>query len=460
MQSASNTKMPTALSVLFTAGSFWLGAPQSVALASVVRIGSPADSRSPIVMINRIAGIVGCADASARWVDYVWLMSREVDALRRLRSNAWAADTALALALTLTAQVEVWLTGSVSADRGVVAAVALVITAAIAWRKRAPVWAAAVVAVAYGVQDLSAGYLDGAISVNVAVVAALYSVAAYEETPRALGGGAMILAAAWLGVAEHSDSTVGDYFFSAAVLGAAWAFGAVMRARRHHALRLEDRASVLERERDEKALVAAEEERARIARELHDVVAHSVGVIVVQAGAERMALGPEAERTRDVLSAIERTGREALAEMRRLLGMLRKDDDGLALTPQPSLSRVDALVRQMAEAGLPVDVEVEGDPVPLAPGIDLSAYRIVQEALTNALKHAGPGRARVVITYRRDEIELEVSDDGGGPALAAAPGGHGLVGMRERVALYGGELESGLGSAGGFVVRARLPFVS
>jgi signal transduction histidine kinase len=230
-----------------------------------------------------------------------------------------------------------------------------------------------------------------------------------------------------------------------------------MRVRRRHEVQLEDRARVLERERDEKARVAAEEERARIARELHDVVAHSVGVIVVQAGAERMALAAEAERTRDVLQAIEATGREALAEMRRLLGMLRKDDAELTLAPQPSLRQVDALVRQMAEAGLPVELEIEGDPVPLPPGVDLSAYRIVQEALTNALKHAGAARARVAITYGRDEIGLEVSDDGGGPTLAAAPDGHGLVGMRERVALYGGELKSGRGSAGGFVVRARLP---
>jgi signal transduction histidine kinase len=408
-------------------------------------------------MIKPTAEIVGSADARAPSLDYVWLMRRGQGAIQWLSRKAGAADIALAVTLTATAQVEIWLTGSVSADRGVVAPVAVVITAALAWRRRAPLWAAAAVAVAYSVQDLAAGYLDGAISVNVAVVVVLYSVAAYEETPRALAGGALILAAAWLGVAQHDDSTVGDYIFSGAVLGGAWAFGAAMRARRRHAIQLENRASVLERERDNNARVAAEEERARIARELHDVVAHSVGVIVVQAGAERMALGSEAERTRDVLQAIETAGREALVEMRRLLGMLRKDDAELALAPQPSLSRLDALIRQMGEAGLPVDLEIEGDPVSLPPGVDLSAYRIVQEALTNALKHGGPTVARVAITYAGNEIELEVSDDGNGPALAATAAGHGLVGMRERVALYGGELESGRGSTGGFVVRARLP---
>jgi signal transduction histidine kinase len=387
-------------------------------------------------------------------------MSRVEDASRWLRRDAWAADVALAVALTITAQAEIWVTGSVSADRGVVAPLAVVITAALAWRRRAPLSAAALVALAYSVQDLAAGYLDGPISVNVALFVALYSVAAYEETPQALVGGALILVATWLGVAQHSDSTVGDYFFSGGVLGGAWVFGAAMRVRRGHEVQLEERARVLLREQDEMARVAAEEERARIARELHDVVAHSVGVIVVQAGAERMALAAEAERTREVLQAIEATGRDALAEMRRLLGMLRKDDAELALAPQPSLRHVDALVRQMAEAGLPVELEIEGDPVPLPPGVDLSAYRIVQEALTNALKHAGRARARVAITYGRDEIGLEVSDDGGGPAVAAAPGGHGLVGMQERVALYGGELKSGRGRAGGFVVRARLPLGS
>jgi signal transduction histidine kinase len=387
-------------------------------------------------------------------------MSRAGDASRWLRRNPRAADAALAATLTVTAQIEIWLTGSVSADRGVLAPLAVVITAALAWRRRAPLLAAALVAGAYSVQDLAAGYLDGPISVNVALCVALYSVAAYQETPRALVGGALILVATWLGVAQHSDSTVGDYVFSAGVLGAAWAFGAAMRVRRRHEVQLEGRARVLERERDEQARVAAEEERARIARELHDVVAHSVGVIVVQAGAERMALDAEAERTREVLRAIEATGREALAEMRRLLGMLRNDDVELALAPQPSLRHVDGLVRQMAEAGLPVELEIEGNPIPLPPGVDLSAYRIVQEALTNALKHAGPASARVAITYGRDEIGLEVSDDGGGPALASAPGGHGLVGMRERVALYGGELKSGRGGAGGFVVRARLPLGS
>ena len=369
-------------------------------------------------------------------------------------------DAALAAALAVTAQLEIWLTGSVAGSRGIAAPVAVVITGAVAWRRRAPLWAAAVVAVAYAVQELAAGYLDGAISVNVAIVIALYSVAAYEEVPRAVIGGALILAAAWLGVAQHSDSTVGDYVFSGAVLGATWAFGATMRSRRRQAAQLENRASVLERERDEKARRAAEEERARIARELHDVVAHSVGVIVVQAGAERMALGAESERTREVLGAIERTGRDALAEMRRLLGMLRKDNAELALAPQPSLGRIDALVGKMNEAGLPVDLEIKGTPSDLPPGVDLAAYRIVQEALTNALKHAGPAHARVLISYGLDQVELEVSDDGGGPALAAAPAGHGLVGMRERAALYGGVLESGRGTTGGYVVRARLPLGS
>jgi signal transduction histidine kinase len=356
-----------------------------------------------------------------------------------LRRNPVAADAALAAALSLVAQGEIWLGGSVDGSKAIVMPVALVITAALAGRRRAPLVTAAVMATAFTVQTLAVGYLEDAISVNVALFVAIYSVAAYEAPWRAATGGALLLGAAWVSVAQHSDSTVGDYFFSGIVLGGAWAAGAGMRVRRG-----ETRTAVAD-------------ERARIARELHDVVAHSVGTIVVQAGAERLALGDESERTRDVLLTIETTGRQALVEMRRLLDMLRRDDAGVALTPQPSLTHVERLLDQVREAGLPVDLEVDGEPVRLPPGVDLSAYRIVQEALTNALKHAGAARARVVIRYAGQYVELEVLDDGGGPALAGVSGGHGIVGMRERVAIFGGVLETGARDAGGYAVRARLP---
>jgi signal transduction histidine kinase len=198
------------------------------------------------------------------------------------------------------------------------------------------------------------------------------------------------------------------------------------------------------------------EERARIARELHDVVAHSISVMVVQAGAERRALRDDRAETREVLETIETTGRQTLAEMRRLLGMLRRSDDEIELAPQPGMEHVDALVDQVREAGLPVTLDVEGRRVPLPAGVDLSAYRIVQEALTNALKHAGPASARVTVRYGDGELELDIVDDGAG-AVNGNGGGHGLIGMRERVTMFGGDLDAGARREGGYAVRARLP---
>jgi signal transduction histidine kinase len=219
---------------------------------------------------------------------------------------------------------------------------------------------------------------------------------------------------------------------------------------------LGERAERAERERELRAREAVADERARIARELHDVVAHDVSVMVVQAQGAARVLEGEQPQVRQALAAIEATGREAVDEMRRLLGVLRRSDDELAVAPQPSLGQLEALVAGVRDAGLPVELEVVGEPRTLPPGVDLSAYRIVQEALTNALKHAGPARARVVVRYEADAVALEVSDDG--PGVAEAVGtGHGLVGMRERVALYGGDLEAGESREGGWALRARLP---
>jgi signal transduction histidine kinase len=198
------------------------------------------------------------------------------------------------------------------------------------------------------------------------------------------------------------------------------------------------------------------EERGRIARELHDVVAHSVSVMVVQAQAGPRLLG-EPEQARGAFRSIEASGREALVELRRLLGILRTGDEHLAIGPQPGLGSLQSLVEQMREAGLPVELRVEGEPLQLPPGVDLSAYRIVQEALTNTLKHAGQAEAEVVVRYGASELELEVVDNGSGGAASVNGPGHGLIGMRERVALYGGELVTGTRNSGGYAVRARLP---
>jgi signal transduction histidine kinase len=219
----------------------------------------------------------------------------------------------------------------------------------------------------------------------------------------------------------------------------------------------ERRAQLAERERDVAAREAVVEERARIARELHDAIAHNVSMMVVQAGAERRVIEDDGGTTQEVLATIERIGRGALTEMRRLVGMLRSDE-GEPLAPQPGLDDLPTLVAQVSDAGLPVELHVEGERRDLPVGIELSAYRIVQEALTNALKHAGDAHASVLIRYGADSLELEIVDDGTGePQAPVSRGGHGLVGMRERVALYGGRLDAGRRPSGGFAIRVLLP---
>jgi signal transduction histidine kinase len=243
---------------------------------------------------------------------------------------------------------------------------------------------------------------------------------------------------------------------AALVFAIAWLVGREVRRRRREVTLLQERAARLEHDQEEQARAAVVEERGRIARELHDVVAHSVSVMVVQAQAGPHLLG-EPDQARGVFRSIESSGREALVELRRLLGILRTGDEELAIGPQPGLSSLGSLVEQVREAGLPVELRVEGDPVQLPPGVDLSAYRIVQEALTNTLKHAGRAEAEVVVRYGPSALELEISDDGSGAPASVNGSGHGLIGMRERVALYGGALEAGTRNGGGYAVRARLP---
>ncbi|HEX8863967.1 MAG TPA: sensor histidine kinase, partial [Actinomycetes bacterium] len=248
----------------------------------------------------------------------------------------------------------------------------------------------------------------------------------------------------------------------------AWLVGNTIRERRERFVDLEDRAARLERERDLEAGRAVAEERLRIARELHDVVAHNLSVVVVQAQAAQRMLDLDTERTRTVVASIEGTGREALEEMRQLLGVLRGGEPGDPedgadgeFDPQPRLARLGELVEQMRAAGLPVTLRVEGAERPLGAAADLSAFRIVQEALTNTLKHAGPARAEVVLSYGERDLELTVRDDGRGLAAALdrdqdgaglPSSGHGLVGMRERVALFGGELAAGPRPGGGYQI--------
>jgi signal transduction histidine kinase len=307
------------------------------------------------------------------------------------------------------------------------------------------------------------------------VIFALYAVAAHARSRRvafytlvATLANTLVLPlvaperASWSG-------TVGMY----ALLIASWVLGDNMRARRAIVAAVEERATRAERERDAEAERAVLQERARIARELHDVVAHSMSVMVVQAGAARRTLGRSPERATEALLQIERTGRGAMVEMRRLVGVLRDGtgsytfapDEPAAREPQPGIGQVPTLIRRCREAGLDVDLTVDGTRRPLPSGVELVVYRVVQEALTNTMKHAGPAHADVILRYDDDSVVLVVCDDGRGAASSpddgegAAPG-HGLTGMRERVALYGGDLSVGPRRGGGFEVRAELPLTA
>jgi signal transduction histidine kinase len=367
------------------------------------------------------------------------------------RDHPRATDTSLALVLAALVLSDILTSGGyLTGSNWVYVPVAGLMTVPLAWRRHAPLPVVSLVMGAFAAQSL---ILDPTPTPDVELIPALiavYSVAVHGERWVAFVGGGLSVVAGliWLGV--------DDFLLPTVMFGGAWFAGRLVQKRQLYAQVFAERARVLERERDANARVAAAEERVRIARELHDVVGHSVSVMVVQAGAERLALGEERPATREALLAIERTGREALAEMSRLLGVLRKEGEGLALAPRPSLARVDALVQTVRDAGVPVELRVEGEAGRLPPGVDVSAYRVVQEALTNVVKHAGPARASVVVRYGDRVVEVEVTDDGSEPGNGKIAG-YGLAGMRERVELHGGTLEAGSRSEGGFSVKARLP---
>ena len=254
-------------------------------------------------------------------------------------------------------------------------------------------------------------------------------------------------------IPNHSAS---QFVFIPLVFAVSWLAGFAVRERAEQVEAAEERAVRAEREREAGARIAVAEERARIARELHDIVAHAVSVMVLQVGAVRHKLPDTLAEDRDALRSVEQAGRTALAEMRRLLAAMRTDGEEAELAPQPGLDRLDSLVAEIGRAGLPVHLHVDGDPFPLPRAVDLSAYRIVQEGLTNALKHAHASQADVTVHYLSDELELQVRDNGKGGSTSDGLG-HGLVGIRERVKIYGGEMSAGSPTGGGFVLSTRLP---
>ena len=358
------------------------------------------------------------------------------------------SDEALAAALTALALFEIFHVDEPESTRLANAALTLVFGAAAARRVRAPLLLLALMLI-ISVVSAALPQLGGRSTeaITFFLLLAVYSAAAHTTGRGALLAGAMTLG---IYVSNLLSGSISPELvvFLALLLGLPWVAGRAMRG-----WRLSEHS--LEQERTRMAAAIAEE-RARIARELHDVVAHSISVMVLQARGGRRVFQSDPADARQAFAIIERTGHQALEEMRRLLGMLRQSDEGLPLAPQPSLGDLASLVEQVRAAGLPVQVAIEGEARELPAGVDLSAYRIVQEALTNALLHAGPASARILVRYRPDDLELEITDDGVGTGDGSGPG-YGLIGMRERVSVYGGELEAGPRPEGGFALHARLP---
>lgn len=324
---------------------------------------------------------------------------------------------------------------------------------ALAWRRRAPlVVAAVVVGVNIAVNP------SGEFSTLLSLVLVSFTVGAETRPPWNYLGLALVMVP-FLVVSTVEGFEPSDLAAALVFFGGPWTVGVVLSDRIASAEEAVARAEQLERERELEAARAAAEERTRIARELHDIVSHSISVVTIQTQAVRRRLGPDHAREAADLAAVEATAREALAEMRRLFGVLRTEGEALELAPQPGLDELDRLVRQVGSGDLKVRLRVEGERVPLSPGVDLAAYRIAQEGLTNAIRHAHATEAQVLVRYAPERLDIEVEDDGRGMQHAgnAANGGHGLVGIRERVALYGGTVDLGPSRSGGVRLAATLP---
>jgi signal transduction histidine kinase len=332
-------------------------------------------------------------------------------------------------------------------------------TVPLVWRRRAPVLVLVATASGFFLSSML-GYFHSFASLGFLM--ALYSVAAHRDRRTSIRAGiasaVLILLVVLLG---DEPMDLDDVLTGCLVAGAVWFIGDGIKFQRGQVLRLEDRASRLEREREEQSELAVAQERRVIARELHDVVAHNVSVMVAQAGAAQRIIDSEPHEARTALGAIEHAGRSALVEMRRLMGFLRTEiDRTVSHSPQPGLDNLEALVDRVRDAGISVTLRIEGARRPLPAGLDLSAYRLVQEGLTNVLKHAGPARADVTVRYGPSHLQLTVEDDGRGTVaqgVPSTPPGYGLLGMRERVALFGGELQVGASPGGGYRLTAILP---
>jgi signal transduction histidine kinase len=379
--------------------------------------------------------------------------------LRGLSERDWTVlDRLLVLMVAAVAAIDVLTSNALDGPRIVNLVVLEATVATLVWRRSQPLLALACVMGGLVAMQL---FLTPPPELFTAVLLLLtvnYSTGAHLDARPALAGLA-IGAGTVLVVAAIYDPD--DVFFPVVFFCVIpWLVGRTLRNQTRLARELAEKAEHAAYAREEEERRAGAAERSRIARELHDVLAHNLSVMVVQAGAARRIAGRDPQRAAEAAELIQQTGRETLAELRQLFGAVRRGE-GEPLAGPPSLARVDRLAQRARDAGLPVELRIEGDPVQLPTGVDLAAYRVVQEALTNALKHAGSARARVHVCYEPHEVVIEIEDDGVGPgrdgALREAGGGHGLVGMRERVHLYGGAFEAGRRRGGGFAIRARLP---
>jgi signal transduction histidine kinase len=414
----------------------------------------------------------------------VWSASRLIwisvadDALGRDRSylhDMWAirarrisrsdlGDIALAAAFATVAELDVWVRGTVPGLRWENALLLPLVALPLASRRRWPSEALAVIAVAIAAQALLvAGHPPSGLLYAGPILLGAYSVGAHAAWSGRSFAALAALAVAYDGIYLNAQGGLGGSFNS--VVGVlvwlllptgAWLGGWQMRRRRRQAAVVAETVR-LEREREQQRLVALEQERGRMARELHDILAHSVSLMGVQAGAAEQVLTSDPERARPVLRSIQQISRDSVAELRRLLGMLRAEELEPDRAPQPSLDQLNALVMRMSEAGLPVELQIEGTRHPLPAGVELTAYRVVQESLTNALKHACPSRVEVVIRYEPVQLDVLVRNDGLSASGNGNGSGHGLLGMNERVSLYGGRLSAGVTAEGTYRVHAEIP---
>jgi signal transduction histidine kinase len=374
--------------------------------------------------------------------------------MRHLR-ELWGADRGRLVHYLVAVSLAIFLVVEIATTEGVdTAQVVLAVLAAVAllFTRDAPFVAPLVVGAALaGILAIDADAVYDMDSPFLIILFLPWCLGTYNEHKRAVLG---LFAFQFLGLFANIQFSEprADYVWAFLFIGVAWASGFILSRRSENLRLMAGRAQQAELAREH----AVVEERQRIARELHDVIAHSVSVMTVQAGAVRRLLREDQNKERDALATVEATGREALTEMRRLVGLLRDEGSMPEFSPQPGMGTIDSLLDGVRAAGLPVELQIDGAPRELPPGVDLAAYRVVQEALTNALKYAGPAHAWVAVSWGAGELQLTVSNDGRGDGDGTG-GGLGLDGMRERVALYGGEIESGPREGGGYVVRARLP---